>query len=134
MPRAAAAPHPARAKPARRAQPAAVARSLALLMPLGPVVPRGMFGGWGFFLDGTMIALVAGDALYLKTDATTRPRFEAAGSQAFVYRGRKGPVATSYWRAPAGSEAVPEAMLAWAELAVAAARRAAARKATRRRR
>lgn len=133
MPRAAA-PRAARGKPARRQQPPAVARSLALFMLLGPVVPRGMFGGWGFFLDGTMIALVAGEALYLKTDATTRPRFEAAGSEAFVYRSRKGPVAMSYWRAPAGSEADPGAMLPWAELAVAAARRAATRKASRQQR
>jgi len=133
MPRAAAL-RATRGKPARRQQPPAVARSLALFILLGPVVPRGMFGGWGFFLDGTMIALVAGEALYLKTDATTRPRFEAAGSEAFVYRSRKGPVATSYWRAPAGSEADPGVMLPWAELAVAAARRAATQKASRRQR
>ena len=119
---------------ARRLQPPVVARSLALFMPLGPVVPRGMFGGWGFFLDGTMIALVAGDALYLKTDDTTQARFAAVGSEPFVYRSRKGSVATSYWRAPAGSEADPDTMLPWGELAVAAARRAAARKAPRRRR
>lgn len=118
----------------RKAPPAAVSRSLALLLPLGPVAPRGMFGGWGFFLDGTMIALMAGDVLYLKTDATTRPRFREAGSQPFVYGSRRGPVEMSYWRAPAGSEAGPEAMLPWGALAVAAARRAAAQKPARRRR
>lgn len=118
-----------RAAPASRKQkttPPFVARCLALLVPCGPVVPRGMFGGWGIFLDGVMFALIVRETLYLKTDAETRARFAETGSEPFVYAGRAKPVEMSYWRAPAGSLENPETLQPWAELAVAAARRAAA--------
>lgn len=108
--------------------PPFVACCLALLMPLGPVVPRRMFGGWGLFLDGRMIALIARDRLHLKTDSVTVERFRAAGSEPFVYHRQATPVALSYWRAPAGTLDDPAAMLPWGELAVAAARRAAGKK------
>jgi DNA transformation protein len=124
-----------RAAPAGRKQkptPPFVARCLTLLLPFGPVVSRGMFGGWGIFLDGVMFALIAQETLYLKTDAETRARFAEAGSEPFVYAGRVKPVEMSYWRAPAGSLDRPESLQPWAELAVAAARRAATHKAERR--
>lgn len=48
-----------------------------LMAPLGPVTVRRMFGGAGIFADGLMIALVAGDTLYLKADGESRVNFEA---------------------------------------------------------
>jgi DNA transformation protein len=126
------APRAAAKLPKRKPTPPFVTRCLTLLMPLGPVVPRAMFGGWGFFLDGVMFALAARDTLYLKTDQATRDRFAAAGSKPFVYAGRVKPVEMSYWRAPAGSLDNPETLLPWAEPALAAARRAAAGKAEQR--
>jgi DNA transformation protein len=132
------APRAAAKNPKRKSTPPFVTRCLTLLMPLGPVVPRGMFGGWGIHLDGTMVALIAGETLFLKTDAETRDLFAAAGSEPFVYQAKSRLVETSYWRAPAESLESSETILPWAELAVAAACRAAARKAgrevTRRRR
>ncbi len=120
------------AKKNARPTPPFVTRCLTLLLPLGPVIPRRMFGGWGFFLDGVMIALVARERLYFKTDEQTEPRFAAAGAEPFVYRRQGAPVALSYWSAPADSLEDPPALQAWAELAAAAARRAAAGKAARR--
>ena len=70
------------------------------LQPLGPVHIRAMFGGHGVFLDGMMFALVADDALYLKTDEESRLAFEAANLGPFVYGGRNGPTTTSYHEAP----------------------------------
>ena len=115
-------------------RPPIVARCLALLAPLGPVAPRAMFGGWGVFLDGVMIALIARDQLYFKVDDATVARFVEAGSEPFIYAGKTKPVSMSYWRAPAGSMDDPEAILPWGELAVAAARRAARRRPAKRRR
>ena len=116
-----------RAKAAKPLPPF-VSHCLALLLPLGPVVPRRMFGGWGLFLDGVMIALIARDRLYFKADEQTAGRFAAAGAEAFTYQrrsdqGRSRPVALSYWRAPEGSLEDPPEALRWGELAVAAARR-----------
>lgn len=104
-------------------------RALGLLLPLGDVRPRAMFGGWGLYLDGVMFALIAGETLYLKTDAETKPGFAEAGGIPFTYarEGRK-PVEMSFWTLPASQMAESGALLPWAERAVAAARRNAAKK------
>lgn len=107
----------------------ALERALGLLLPLGEVRPRAMFGGWGLYLDGVMFALIAGDILYLKTDGETKDRFAAAGGAPFTYaREGRAPVEMSYWTLPHDHMADPGALLPWAERAVAAARRNAARK------
>src|SRR5690606_13173465 len=57
----------------------------ARLQPFGPVSLRRMFGGYGVFYQGLMVGLVAGDGLYLKTDARSAPLFIEAGCRQFVY-------------------------------------------------
>lgn len=92
---------------------------------LGPVTTRGMFGGAGVFKDGVMVALVAFDQLYLKTDAETRPRFEAAGLPPFTYDGKRGrPMVMSYSLCPDAALEDPELFADWAGEAIEAARRA----------
>lgn len=98
---------------------------LELLAPLGEATARRMFGGWGVYLDGDMIGLVAGEALHLKTDAHTREAFAAAGGAAFVYRSRGRTVPTSYWSPPEAALDSADAMRPWALLALEAARRKA---------
>jgi DNA transformation protein and related proteins len=104
--------------------------TLELLEPLGPVRARAMFGGWGLFCDGVMMGLIIGERLYLKADEATRPAFEAAGGEPFVYDAGKGrgPVTVSYWTPPAEAEDDAHALLPWARRALEAALRAAARK------
>jgi DNA transformation protein len=100
--------------------------TLELLEPLGPVQARRMFGGWGLHHAGRMMGLIIEDRLFLKTDETSRPTFEAAGGEPFVYdaaRGRK--VTTSYWTPPADVSDDAHALLPWARRAVEAAQRAA---------
>lgn len=95
-----------------------------LLAPLGPVRARAMFGGHGIYVADEFIAIVVDDVLYLKVDDETRTRFEAAGSRPFTYdAGECGEVAMSYWTAPDEALDDPGAMLPWARLALAAARR-----------
>lgn len=97
---------------------------LELLEPLGTMRARAMFGGFGIFHVDRMIALIADDRLYLKTDAHTRQAFEAAGSAPFVYAGKRAkPTALSYHEAPATCLDDAETMLQWARLAVEAAQR-----------
>ena len=102
--------------------PAFVDGVLGSLLPLGPVRARAMFGGWGLFLDDVMFGLIARERLYLKVDAETEPRFAAAGAEAFTYLRQGKRVALSYWEAPSGAGA----LLPWAEVGLAAARRARA--------
>ncbi|MGH6946967.1 MAG: TfoX/Sxy family protein [Kiloniellales bacterium] len=104
--------------------PASVARALFLLLPLGPVRARAMFGGHGLYLNAAMIGLIARDRLYLKVDETTKARFAEAGGEPFVYERHGKTVEMSYWTLPERQLSGPEALLPWAELALAAARRA----------
>lgn len=99
-----------------------------LLAPIGGITVRRMFGGAGFYADGRIMALEVDGGLYLKVDAQTRPRFEAAGCRPFVYMGGGKPVAMSYWSAPDEAMDDPDAMTPWARLAMDAATRAAAAK------
>lgn len=100
-----------------------VANVLEVMAPWAPVSARRMFGGYGLYREAQMFAIVMEDTLYLKTDTTSRDRFIAAGSSAFVYEGRGRRIDTSYWRAPAACLDDPAAMSAWCSLAWEAAGR-----------
>jgi DNA transformation protein and related proteins len=97
-----------------------------LLAAMGRVRTRRMFGGVGMYVDEVFIALIADERLYLKTDDTTRARFEAAGCEPFVFDSAKGLVSTSYFSAPEDAMESPPLMQAWARLALEAALRARA--------
>jgi DNA transformation protein len=106
--------------------------TLELLEPLGPVQARAMFGGWGFYYEGRVFGLIADGRFYLKTDELTRPAFEAAGCEPWVYDGGKGkgPVTMPYFTPPADASDDARALLPWARRAVEVAQRAAAKKAS----
>lgn len=95
----------------------------------GDVRARAMFGGHGIYHRGIMMALVAWERLYFKADDITRPRFEAAGSEPFVYDDGKGKSVTmSYWEAPEGTLDSPDSLRPWAVLGFEAGLRNQARK------
>ena len=104
--------------------------TLELLEPLGPVRARSMFGGWGLYFGGSMFGLMAERRLYLKTDDITRPAFESAGCEPFVYGSARGgkPLTLSYWTPPPDALDDAHALLPWARRAVEAAQRAAMKK------
>jgi DNA transformation protein len=96
------------------------------MAPLGQVTARPMFSGAGIYCDGTIFALVIGDALYLKVDDANRADYQGAGSSPFTYEAKGRTVEIgSYWRAPEHLFDDPDDMLAWARAAVAAGHRAA---------
>ena len=105
-----------------------VAHCLELFSPLGHARARRMFGGHGFYIDDLFVALIAFERLYLKADAQTRPRFEAAGCEPFVYDGQGKPVTLGYFSAPDDAMESPASMQPWARLALEAALRARAAK------
>lgn len=100
-----------------------------IFSPYGRATVRRMFGGQGVHLDGLMVALVAGDVLYLKSDAESAAAFDAEGLDAFAYTAKgERRVLTSYRRCPPAALDDSDEMRPWVELARAAALRAAARK------
>jgi DNA transformation protein len=105
-----------------------VAHCLELLAPLGAPRARRMFGGHGLYVDDLFVALIAFDRLYLKADAQTKARFEAAGCAPFVYDGKGQSVTMSYFTAPDDAMESPAYMQPWGRLALEAALRAKAAK------
>lgn len=101
---------------------------LELLAPLGSVRAKRMFGGHGLYCDDLFFALIAADRLYLKVDATSRPAFEQAGCEPFVYDMKGKAQAMGYWSVPAEAMESPALMQPWARQALAAALRARAAK------
>jgi DNA transformation protein and related proteins len=110
------------------ALPEFIAYCLELLATAGPPRVRRMFGGHGFYVDDVFIAIAAAERLYLKVDAQTRPRFEAAGCQPFVYSAQGSEVSLGYFSAPDDAMESPPLMQPWARLALEAALRARAAK------
>src|SRR5260221_6269567 len=83
---------------------------------------RKMFGGIGVFKEGLMFALVANDALYMKADETTSPKFAAEGFGQWIYPGRDRPVPMPYWQVPARLFDDPDKFPEWALIAFDVAR------------
>lgn len=96
-----------------------------LLAAAGEASGKRMFGGYGIYVDGVFVAIVVGETLYLKADAQTQPRFEAAGCHRFEYtaRGEKRH-AMGFWTVPPEAMDSPRLMQPWARLALEAALRA----------
>ena len=105
------------------------------LAPLGEARGRPMFGGYGVYLDGLIIGLIAFDTFYLKVDDQSRPDFEAAGSAPFSYDTKSGTNTISrYWEVPADVLDDSEQLRAWALKSLAVSRRAGAKPARKRKR
>jgi DNA transformation protein len=67
--------------------------------PLGDITARAMFGGYCLYCDGTVFALVAHNALYLKADDINREEFAKRGLPAFKPFENRDEV-MSYYQAP----------------------------------
>ena len=99
---------------------------LDLLAPLGEVNVRSMFGGWGFYHDGKMFALVAADIFYVKVDDVIRDEFVAQRLVPFSYESKNARrEIMSYYTVPADAMDSSALLCVWAEKGIAAAARAA---------
>jgi DNA transformation protein len=92
---------------------------------LGRVSVKRMFGGKGVFHQGLMVGVEFAGELLLKTDETSAPAFEAAGSRRWSYQRKGGKVIPmSYWTIPPDAFDDPDLMARWVRLAFEAALRA----------
>jgi DNA transformation protein len=99
------------------------------LAPLGRVTMRRMFGKTGVFCDGVMFGMVTENMLYLRVDDQNRAAFEEAKASPPLNSEKKGEtIDLSFWRAPERLFDEPEELVEWARLALAAARRVAAKR------
>lgn len=99
-----------------------------LLASLGSVRARRMFGGHGLYVDELFVAILADEQLWLKSDALSRPSFEAAGCPPFRYQRQGEWAEMGFHRPPEEAMDSPALMLPWARLAQQAALRAHSKK------
>jgi DNA transformation protein len=96
------------------------------LAPLGHVTLRRMFGKSGVFCDGVMLGMVTDNTLYFRVDDQNRETFrEAKSATPLNYRKRGTTIDLSFWRVPERLFDEPDELIAWAQAALAAARRVA---------
>jgi DNA transformation protein len=95
-----------------------------LLRPLGAIRLRRMFGGYGIYADELFFAVVLDDQLYFKVDAVSRPEFEAADLEEWIYRKDGKPVHMNYFRPPEDVYEDEDSLRRWGRLALDAALRA----------
>ena len=93
---------------------------LGQLKGLGGVEARRMFGGLGLYSRGTFFGLLYKDRLYFKTDDSTRPEYEARGSEGFQPRPGVR-VQMTYYTVPAEVLEDEDELVRWAQKAVTAA-------------
>jgi DNA transformation protein len=93
-----------------------------LFAPLGRIDSRYMFGGWCLYCNGTVFALIADGAVYLKGDAKNIPQFEARGCKPFQPFPDK-PGTMKYFQAPPEIFEDPDACQQWATGAINAGSR-----------
>ena len=99
------------------------------LAPLGRVTMRRMFGKTGVFCDGVMFGMVTDNTLYLRVDDQNQAAFrEAASFPPLNYKKKGDLIDLSFWRAPERLFDEPDELVEWARIALAAARRVAAKR------
>jgi DNA transformation protein len=99
------------------------------LAPLGRITMRRMFGKIGVFCDGFMLGMVRDNTLYFRVDDDNRAAFKDAESfPPLNYEKKGGTIDLSFWCAPERLFDEPDELLAWARLALAAARRVAVKR------
>ena len=99
------------------------------LAPLGHITMRRMFGKTGVFCGGFMLGMVRDNTLYFRVDDHNRAAFKEAAAFAPLNYEKKGElIDLAFWRAPERLFDEPDEFLAWARLALAAARRVAAKR------
>ena len=99
------------------------------LAPLGRVTVRRMFGKTGVFCDGVMFGMVTENTLYFRVDDQNRVTFrEAEAFPPLNYAKKGGIIDLSFWRVPERLFDEPDEFITWAQAALAAARRVAAKR------
>lgn len=95
-----------------------------LFSPYGPVSIKRMFSGFGLYAEDVCFAVFLRGELFIKTDPSTIPRFEAEGSTPFSYSQTKSGkviVVNSFWRLPERLYDEPDELVGWTREAVRAA-------------
>jgi DNA transformation protein and related proteins len=99
------------------------------LAPLGRITMRRMFGKTGVFCDDVMLGVVTENTLYFRVDDHNRVTFkEAEAFPPLNYQKKGAAIDLSFWRVPERLFDEPDELVSWAQAALAAAHRVAAKR------
>src|SRR6202047_595714 len=99
------------------------------LAPLGRITMRRMFGKTGVFCDGFMLGMVRDNTLYFRVDDDNRATFKEAESfPPLNYEKKGGTIDLAFCRSADRLFHEPDELVTWAQAALAAARRIAAKR------
>jgi len=87
-----------------------------LMAGFAPVQAKRMFGGFGIFWQGLMLAIIIEDKLYFKVDDISEPRFAQRGLPRFQYESKGRTASLRYCEASPEVYDEPEHMAAWSRL------------------
>lgn len=87
------------------------------LGPLSGLESRRMFGGTGFYAEGSFFALVFAGRLYFKTNDRTRAEYTRLGMSPF--RPNEEQTLKSYYEVPLDILEDPQSLVQWARRALA---------------
>jgi DNA transformation protein len=88
---------------------------------IGPIAFKRAFSGEAMMAGGAMVAYFIRDKLHMRTDAETRPLYEAEGSEPFTFMKGKETIVTSYMTLPERLFDEPDELAIWARRAYEAA-------------
>src|SRR6185295_5647910 len=88
---------------------------------IGPITFKRAFSGEAMMAGGAMVGYFIGDRLHLRTDAQSRPLYEAEGSEPFTFMKGKEVIVTSYMTLPERLFDEPDELVGWARRAYDAA-------------
>ena len=90
---------------------------ISRLSSFGDITSRRMFGGYGIYKEGIIIALMDEDELYFKSTPASESFYQSFDSYPFVYEGQRRPVKMSYWQVPQTVFNDPLLLEKWVETA-----------------
>ena len=93
------------------------------------ITSKSMFGGWGFYKDGIIFAIIAENQLYFKVDDINLPNFEKLNSHPFLYQKDNNKQTTMpYWQLPESIWDDPHELKKWVDESVQASMRSKKKK------
>ena len=88
------------------------------------ITSRAMFGGYGFYLNGSIFAIIADGRLYFKTDEAAMVDFKQRGSQPFRYSAKdRTQVTMGYWELPEDIMEDRDELVTWVKRAAATSKK-----------
>ncbi len=82
-----------------------------------------MFGGYGIYYGQAIIGVIVDNQLYFKIDELTKPDFEAAGGEQWIYESKTKQVAMPYIKLPESHLEQRDTLSLWIEKAYEASLR-----------